>query len=143
MNKLSRIISLILVAIMSFSLVACAAIQGAPTGESGKGDSSNTSSDNSGFSTGEALFNPVVNYEAIDLSVQMESSVDSFTLLDSAYLADESFVYTATVSFASGVAAGLAFGVMIFAIFVRSGVFYNIVYDFGILQPKLRPEAST
>lgn len=94
---------------MTFSFVACAAIQGAPTGESGNGDSANTSTGGN-LSTGEALFHPVVNYEPTDLSVGMESSVDSFTLLDNSYLADESFVYTATVSFAGGVAAGLAFG---------------------------------
>ena len=39
----------------------------------------------------------------------MESKSDSFRLSEIAYEADESFVYTATVSFDNGVAAGLAF----------------------------------
>lgn len=43
-------------------------------------------------------------------SVNMESSTDSFTLLDTAYGAEDKFVYTATVSFERGVASGLAFG---------------------------------
>ena len=43
-------------------------------------------------------------------SVDMESSTDKFTVLDKTYGKDESFVYTATVSFDHGVAAGLAFG---------------------------------
>ena len=43
-------------------------------------------------------------------AVNMESSTDSFTLSEKSYEADEKFVYTATVSFESGVASGLAFG---------------------------------
>lgn len=40
----------------------------------------------------------------------MESTADSFTLSETSYGESEKFVYTATVSFESGVAAGLAFG---------------------------------
>ena len=42
--------------------------------------------------------------------VAMESKIDSFALTDVSYGAEEKFVYTATVSFENGVAAGLAFG---------------------------------
>ena len=43
-------------------------------------------------------------------TVQMESASDSFTLSETSYGAEDSFVYTATVSFENGVASGLAFG---------------------------------
>ncbi len=43
-------------------------------------------------------------------TVSMESAADSFTLSETSYGAEEKFVYTATVSFENGVAAGLAFG---------------------------------
>lgn len=42
--------------------------------------------------------------------VSMESKTDSFTLSETAYGPEDKFVYTATVSFENGVAAGLAFG---------------------------------
>ena len=42
--------------------------------------------------------------------VNMESETDSFTLSEKTYGATDKFVYTATVSFEKGVAAGLAFG---------------------------------
>ena len=42
--------------------------------------------------------------------VNMESKTDIFKLSEKKYAADEKFVYTATVSFENGVAAGLAFG---------------------------------
>ena len=43
-------------------------------------------------------------------AVNMESKTDSFTLLEKSYGAKDKFVYTGTVSFENGVAAGLAFG---------------------------------
>ena len=49
------------------------------------------------------------NVESLS-SVDMESSIDNFYLLDTVYGEDDKFVYTATVSFERGVAAGLAFG---------------------------------
>ena len=49
------------------------------------------------------------SYTAVD-EVGMESTTDKFSLLENTYGAEESFVYTATVSFEGGVAAGLAFG---------------------------------
>ncbi len=42
--------------------------------------------------------------------INMESNTDIFKLSEKTYGADEKFVYTATVSFERGVAAGLAFG---------------------------------
>ena len=42
--------------------------------------------------------------------MSMQSSTDSFSLLEKTYGAEEKFVYTATVSFESGVASGIAFG---------------------------------
>ena len=43
-------------------------------------------------------------------NVTMESATDSFSLSETAYEANEKFVYTATVAFERGVASGLAFG---------------------------------
>lgn len=43
-------------------------------------------------------------------NVSMESKTDSFTLSEIVYGADDKFVFTATVSFENGVAAGLVFG---------------------------------
>ena len=43
-------------------------------------------------------------------SVSMESSIDSFTLSDVSYGENDKFVFTGTVSFERGVAAGLVFG---------------------------------
>ena len=58
----------------------------------------------------EVIFTPTVDYATTDQKVNMQSGVDSFKLSEKAYSADEKFVYTAIVSFDSGVAAGLAFG---------------------------------
>ncbi len=52
----------------------------------------------------------VVSSALISNEVSMESGGDSFTLSDTEYKADESFVYTATATFESGVASGLVFG---------------------------------
>ena len=50
------------------------------------------------------------SYDTTAQAVNMESSTDSFTLSETAYGPEDKFVYTATVSFENGVAAGLAFG---------------------------------
>ena len=42
--------------------------------------------------------------------ISMESKVDSFSLTEVAYGAEDKFVFTATVAFENGVAAGLIFG---------------------------------
>ena len=49
-------------------------------------------------------------YASTSGSVDMESKTDSFKLSETSYGETERFVYTATVSFEGGVAAGLAFG---------------------------------
>ena len=56
------------------------------------------------------IFSDVTDYETTAQTVKMESQADSFTLSDTVYGADEKFVYTAIVTFESGVASGLAFG---------------------------------
>ncbi len=104
MKNYIRLISLVLVIAMGLSLVACAIPQ---DDGAGKG---NNPTDSVQKETGDALFVPVVNYDKTDLAVDMEHDSDSFSLLDLSYREDESFVYTATVSFERGVAAGLAFG---------------------------------
>ncbi|MBQ4510312.1 MAG: hypothetical protein II984_06275, partial [Clostridia bacterium] len=55
-------------------------------------------------------FEDITKYEPIANDVSMESTTDSFNLLETTYGVDDKFVYTAIVSFENGVAAGLAFG---------------------------------
>ena len=124
-----KILSLILVAALSFSFVACS--YHAPDTDSSLGTEKNDdavlSSENTDNSVktdaesqlpnekneeGTVTFTPVENndvYTSVD-NFSMESSTDSFSLLDTAYGAEEKFVYTATASFDHGVAASLAFG---------------------------------
>ncbi len=99
MKNWSRILSLALAVAISFSLVACSFSNGQADHavSSGSKAESETSSETANTDT-------AVN------DVSMESQADSFTLLETAYNAEEKFVYTATVSFERGVASGLAFG---------------------------------
>ncbi len=60
--------------------------------------------------TDDSIFSDITDYTPTAGAVDMESGTDSFRLSETAYGADESFVYTATVSFERGVASGLAFG---------------------------------
>ena len=120
----NKIICLALVAVISFSLVACSVSNATPNnnGASDGNDSTgvskitdtDTTKQEAGTGNGEAgddvTFEDVTKYDTTLSDVSMESGTDSFTLMDKAYAADESFVYTAMVSFEGGVAAGLAFG---------------------------------
>ncbi len=115
MKNWYKIICLALVAVMSFSLVACNLANGA-TGN-GAGDNNGAgglSSSETVNGTGEkgdgVIFTDVVDYDVVVNDVSMESDTDSFTLLEKSYGADEKFVYTARVAFERGVAAALAFG---------------------------------
>ena len=120
-----KIVSLVLVAALSFSIVSCANPDTTPNednAEIGDGDfvsseeGSNTNTDTTVNQDKEenknddVIFSDVTNYESTVDSVSMQSNTDSFNLLEKTYSADEKFVYTATVSFESGVASGLAFG---------------------------------
>ena len=124
-----KILSLILVAALSFSFVACSYLDsdtdlslGTEKNDDAVLSSENT--DNSAETDTESqlpnekneedtvTFTPVESndvYTSVD-NVSMESSTDSFSLLDTAYGVEEKFVYTATASFDHGVAAALAFG---------------------------------
>ena len=118
-----KFISLALVIALSFSLVACSFSAGAEDSKAdaeGKLDSTVTPD----TPDSDVTFSPDANEDKTDnLSasetaqdsttpdeVGMESQTDSFTLLEKAYAATDKFVYTATVSFERGVAAGLVFG---------------------------------
>lgn len=104
-----KILSLVLVAVLSFSLAACSLLNGeAPEKDTtGQANSENTT----GGKTDSPIFKDVTYYEPIANDVRMESTTDSFTLAETTYGADEKFVYTAIVSFENdGVAAGLVFG---------------------------------
>lgn len=121
----NKIISLALVAVISFSLVACSVSTATSNNDNGVADGNDSTgvskitdtdttkqevgTDNS-ESGDDVTFEDVTKYDTTVSDISMESSTDSFTLLDKAYAADESFVYTAIVSFEGGVAAGLAFG---------------------------------
>lgn len=97
MKNRSKISILALVLAISFVLGSCGVV-GNTTQQSG-----NTTTD--GFDFYDSGYSDI----GAD-NVSMESNTDSFTLSDISYGADEKFVYTATVSFENGVAAGLAFG---------------------------------
>ena len=122
-----KILSLVLVSALLFSMVACSASNA--TADQTKNDSDslinteNTESNTENTNTGteeskenenneDVTFVPVENtdsYTAVE-NVNMQSSTDSFNLLETTYAVEDKFVYTATVSFESGVASGLAFG---------------------------------
>ena len=66
---------------------------------------SSMESKNDGFTLSEDT-----NNDTTANSVSMESKADSFALSEATYDLEDKFVYTATVSFENGVAAGLVFG---------------------------------
>lgn len=108
-----KILSLVLVVALSLSIVSCAFQNSAGSvgeiyGSDSYSELSNTT--NTVNKADNVTFSDVTKYETTVDAVNMESSTDSFSLLDVSYGADEKFVYTATVSFSSGVASGLAFG---------------------------------
>ncbi len=122
-----KIICLALVAIMSFSLVACNFSKNKSNKEDDKTtqveDQPNDGSTDDGTQSGNVstegdtenkddgvIFEEIVDYETTATDVSMESKTDSFTLSETTYGAEEKFVYTSTVAFENGVAAGLAFG---------------------------------
>ena len=126
MKKWSKIISLILVAVMIFSLVACNPNDNKSENDKG-GEVDNNASDNSNGNNNdtsndesdteddvenddEVIFDDVTQYDPVVSDVSMESTADSFKLSETAYAKDEKFVYTSIVSFEHGVAAGLVFG---------------------------------
>ena len=128
MKNWLKIISLVLVFALSFSLVGCFNKKPGNENENEVEEKPNDSTtedteepeDNTADVTppteetpkDEVIFTPVegtTDYTEVS-SVTMESSVDKFELLDKAYEATESFVYTATASFERGVASGIAFG---------------------------------
>ena len=118
MSKYIRMISLVLTIVLCLSFAACGTQEVPDTDDEEQNDvtppsgGQNDTVDNTTPPAGgsEDLFEPVVKYDTTDITVNMESSVDSFNLLDTSYEAGESFVYTGIVSFERGVAAGLAFG---------------------------------
>ncbi len=98
MKTFSKLLILILIASMCFSMVACAAKGTAPQAVNKETEEE------------EFTFLETNKYAPTIQDVAMESNTDSFSLLETAYGADEKFVYTATVYFERGVAAALAFG---------------------------------
>ena len=127
MKNWLKIISLVLVFALSFSLVGCFNKKPGNENENEVEEPNNSTTedteepeDNTADVTppteetpkDDVIFTPVedtTDYTEVS-NVTMESSIDKFELLDKAYEATESFVYTATASFERGVASGLAFG---------------------------------
>ena len=127
MKNWLKIISLVLVFALSFSLVGCFNKKPGNENENEVEEPDNSTTedteepeDNTADVTpptedtpdNDVTFTPVPDtndYTEVS-NVTMESSIDKFELLDKAYEATESFVYTATASFERGVASGLAFG---------------------------------
>ena len=128
MKNWLKIISLVLVFALSFSLVGCFNKKPGNENENEVEEPDNSTTiedteepeDNTADVTppteetpkDDVIFTPVedtTDYTEVS-NVTMESSIDKFELLDKAYEATESFVYTATASFERGVASGIAFG---------------------------------
>ena len=99
MKNLLRILSLTLVVLMCLTTVACAF----PT-------ASTPQTEDGALKKDEVTFFDSTSNETTNQTVSMESKSDSFTLSETTYGVDDKFVYTATVSFENGVAAGLVFG---------------------------------
>ncbi len=123
--KLKSILALVLVVSMMLAMLAGCNTQttgtdGAATTESGgstqldDAGNNNDGSENNNVGTGntpdDSIFSDIIDYTPTASAVDMESNIDSFNLLETSYGAEEKFIYTATVSFQHGVAAGLAFG---------------------------------
>ena len=124
-NKLTSILALVLVfSMLIATLGGCKNKENDTDGAGTNAGTSDTSgSTNSGGTNGsenknentenkndDPIFSDKNDYTPTANTVNMESSTDSFTLSETQYGADDKFVYTATVSFENGVAAGLAFG---------------------------------
>ncbi len=99
MKNLLRILSLALVGVMCLTCVACAIPNDTTSPTVSKEDKKD-----------DVIFYDSTDIETTNQTVSMESTTDSFTLSETTYGVDDKFVYTATVSFERGVAAGLAFG---------------------------------
>ena len=97
MKNCLKISILALIAVVCISFVACAASEGSSF------DAVIMGGTNNGITTLDPN-NKTAN------AVSMESKTDSFTLSEITYGAEDIYVYTATVTFESGVAAGLVFG---------------------------------
>ena len=123
MKNWYKILSLALVFVMSFSFVACSVSNGTTDNAVSMGsktdgltlsgitnNSTTTDGVNKESKTDGVTFTDATSYDTIVNDISMESQTDRFTLLDTAYGAEDKFVYTATVSFENGVAAGIAFG---------------------------------
>ena len=127
MKNWNKILSLILIAVMIFSLAACNLTDSTPEVDKGAesdaniSDTSNNTNDktagdeldteNSVVNDNEGVvFEDVTHYDSVASDVSMESTADSFNLSETVYAKDEKFVYTSIVSFEHGVAAGLVFG---------------------------------
>ena len=96
---MKKILILALVAVMCFSSVGCVFSNNRTS------QADNRKNYTEGFTFLESTHN-----EATAQPVSMESKEDGFTLSEITYGAEDKFVYTATVSFENGVAAGLVFG---------------------------------
>ena len=116
MRNWYKILCFVLVVVMSFSLVACCVENDDTQNDVASTQNGTTLGDKTEQTNGaqstnkDPIFTDATQYDSVTSAVNMESSVDSFTLLETAYAETAKFVYTAIVYFESGFAAGLAFG---------------------------------
>lgn len=99
MKNRSKISILALIVVLSIVFTSCAFSSGTAT------DKVTTKVEND-----EVTFLDATKNTPTASSVSMESDTDKFSLSEIQYGAEDKFVYTATVSFGDGVAAGLVFG---------------------------------
>ena len=93
------------ISILALVVVICLVLEACAFARVPSSNETEMKKPNDGFTLLESTYDGATTH-----SVSMESKADSFTLSEITYDAEDKFVYTATVSFQSGVASGLVFG---------------------------------
>ena len=93
------------ISILALVVVICLVLEACAFARVPSSNETEMKKPNDGFTLLESTYDGATTH-----SVSMESKADSFTLSEITYDAEDKFVYTATVSFQSGIASGLVFG---------------------------------
>ncbi len=108
-NRLKISISALLI-LVCFMFASCGSYVNSVNHNADMESNSGLSETPNANASGNGVIFTDTKYTATAADVSMESQSDSFKLSEITYGAEEKFVYTATVSFENGVAAGLVFG---------------------------------
>ena len=99
MRNWYKILCFVLVVVMSFSLVACCVENDDTQNDVASTQNGTTLGDKTEQTNGaqstnkDPIFTDATQYDSVTSAVNMESSVDSFTLLETAYAETAKFVY--------------------------------------------------